>query len=171
VRIESGQDSLRRRPVALDEVVEEAVGLTAPLISQRGQRLQVDLPYPLPAMMGDAPRLTQVFVNLLANANKFGPAGSEIRIGGEVGDRAVSLWVEDEGPGLPEDEDGEGRSLFQRFVRSAGEGEPEQSGMGLGLWIVQSIVERHGGSVEARREGNGTRMRVTLPLTAQEAVS
>lgn len=160
VRIEAGQGSIRRRPVALDEVVEEAVSLTSPLIAQRGQHLQVDLPYPLPALVGDAPRLTQVFVNLLANANKFAPAGSEIRVGGELKGRAVSLWVEDEGPGLPEGD------LFHRFVRSAGDGEPEQSGMGLGLWIVQSIVERHGGSIEARREGSATRMRVTLPLEA-----
>ncbi len=166
VRIEAGQGSIRRRPVALDEVVEEAVSLTAPLIAQRGQHLQVDLPYPLPALIGDAPRLTQVFVNLLANANKFAPAGSEIRVGGALEDRAVALWVEDEGPGLPEGEDGEGRSLFNRFVRSAGDGEPEQSGMGLGLWIVQSIVERHGGSIKAFREGAATRMRVTLPLEA-----
>ncbi len=173
VRIEAGQHSIRRRPVALDEVVEEAVEMTASLIAQRGQRLQVDLPYPLPILIGDAPRLIQVFVNLLANANKYAPAGSEIRVGGEVEDGAVSLWVEDEGPGLPEEERA-GRSLFTRFVRSAdGAGpEPEQSGMGLGLWIVQSIVERHGGTIEARREGEGTRMRVTLPLAGiQEGAS
>jgi signal transduction histidine kinase len=160
VRIEAGQGSIRRAAVALDEVVEEAVSLTSPLIAQRGQHLHVDLPYPLPPLVGDAPRLTQVFVNLLANANKFAPAGSEIRVGGELDDRAVSVWVEDEGPGLPEGE------LFHRFIRSAGAGDPEQSGMGLGLWIVQSIVERHGGSVEAKREGAATRMRVTLPLEA-----
>jgi signal transduction histidine kinase len=157
VRIEAGQDSIRRRPVALDEVVEEAVEMTSPLMVQRGQRLRVDLPYPLPVLEGDAPRLTQVFVNLLANANKYAPAGSEIRVGGELNGAAVSLWVEDEGPGLSEG------APFDRFVRG-GATEPEQSGMGLGLWIVKSIVERHGGTVEARREGSGTRMRVTLPL-------
>jgi signal transduction histidine kinase/HAMP domain-containing protein len=160
VRIESGQDGIRRRPVALDEVVEEAVELTRPLLAQRGQTIDVDLPYPLPPLEGDAPRLTQVFVNLLANANKYAPAGSGVRVGGLVGEGEVALWVEDEGPGLPEDA---GRSVFDRFVRSPAEEEPEQSGMGLGLWIVQSIVERHGGRVEARREGRVTRMLVTLP--------
>jgi signal transduction histidine kinase len=171
VRIEAGQGSIRRQRVALDEVVEGAVELTAPLLSQRGQRLQVDLPYPLPVLEGDAPRLTQVFVNLLANANKFAPAGSEIRIGGELEESAIALWVEDQGPGVPEGERGGGRTLFDRFVRSTGEGEPGESGMGLGLWIVQSIVERHGGTVEARREGAGTRMRVTLPLAPAGAPS
>ena len=164
VRIESGQDSIRSRPVALDEVIEDAVEMTAPLLAQRGQSIEVDLPYPLPAVRGDAPRLIQVFVNLLANANKFGPAGSVVHVGGAVEEGAVCLWVDDEGPGFPEKT--EGRALFGRFVRRAGEGEePETSGMGLGLWIVRSIVERHGGSVEAglRTGGRGTRMRVVLP--------
>jgi signal transduction histidine kinase len=164
VRIESGQAAVRSRPVALDEVVEEAVEMMSPLIHQRGQRVELDLPYPLPPIEGDAPRLTQVFVNLLANANKYAPPDSVIRIAGTVGTGTVSLWVEDEGPGLPSGEGEGGRSLFARFVRTAGRGqEPEQSGMGLGLWIVQSIVERHGGTVEARRSGARTQMVVRLP--------
>ncbi|HEV7784575.1 MAG TPA: histidine kinase dimerization/phospho-acceptor domain-containing protein, partial [Thermoanaerobaculia bacterium] len=73
VRIESGQDSIRSRPVALDEVIEEAVEMTAPLLAQRSQSIEIDLPYPLPMVEGDAPRLIQVFVNLLANSQKFGP--------------------------------------------------------------------------------------------------
>jgi signal transduction histidine kinase len=161
VRIDAGRESVRRRPVALDEVVEEAVELTSHLFTQRGQRLEVNLPYPLPSVTGDAPRLAQVFVNLLANANKFAPEGSEIRVAGEVGAREISLWVEDEGPGLPPESGG---TIFDRFVRAPGE-EPEESGIGLGLWIVRSIVERHGGRVEASGapSGRGTRMRVTLP--------
>src|SRR6185295_2104107 len=94
VRIEAGQDGIRRRPVALDEVVEEAVELTAPLLGLRSQRLAVDLPYPLPPVLGDAPRLTQVFVNLLANANKFSPPRSVVRVGGAVEEGRIALWVE-----------------------------------------------------------------------------
>jgi signal transduction histidine kinase len=172
VRIESGQDSIRSRPVALDEVVEEAVEMTAPLLAQRGQEIEVELPYPLPAVRGDAPRLTQVFVNLLANAQKFSPPGSAVRVGGTVEQGSVALWVEDEGPGLAGGgiSDG-GASLFDRFVRMAGDGEePETGGMGLGLWIVRSIVERHGGTVEAGpgTGGRGTRMRVVLPRERSE---
>ena len=164
VRIESGQDGLRNRPVALDEVIEEAVEMTAPLLAQRGQTIEVDLPYPLPALHGDALRLTQVFVNLLANANKFAPADSVVHIGGRMEDGAVCLWVEDEGPGFPATAGG--KALFDRFVRRTGEGEePETGGMGLGLWIVRSILERHGGTVEAGpgSGGRGTRMRIVLP--------
>ncbi len=176
VRIEAGLHSIRRRGVALDEVVEEAVEMTAPLIEQRGQDLLVDLPYPLPQVMGDAPRLVQVFVNLLANANKFSPASSPINIGGAVGASEVTLWVEDQGPGL---RTGTEASLFKRFVRTAGEDdddEPEQGGIGLGLAIVKSIVDRHGGRVEVRsaedRGGGhpasaGTRICVILPVAPQ----
>jgi len=158
-RIEAGHDALRAQRVALDEVVEDALELTRPLLDQREQSLEVELPYPLPAIPGDALRLTQVFVNLLANANKFAPAGSTIRVGGEVGDAMVTLWVEDQGPGLPPDA---GPALFGRFVRAPVE-DPRQSGAGLGLWIVKSIVERHHGRVDARGNGVGLRMCVTLP--------
>jgi signal transduction histidine kinase/HAMP domain-containing protein len=161
VRIDAGHDSIRHQPVALDEVVDEAVDLAAPLLALRDQKLDVDLPYPLPAVNGDAPRLVQVFVNLLANAHKFAPAGSAIAVGGEVRDSEITLWVEDEGPGLPPEA---GDRLFERFMRAAGE-EPRESGMGLGLFIVKSIVERHGGRVEVRGRGAvaGTRMCVILP--------
>jgi signal transduction histidine kinase len=159
VRIEAGEHSIRHQSIALDEVVEDAIDLTRPLIDQRGQEIVVELPYPLPSVLGDAPRLTQVFVNLLANASKFAPSHSTIRAGGAVQDGVVMLWIEDQGPGLPPLA---GKSLFGRFVRATGE-EPEQNGMGLGLWIVQSIVERHGGHVDARSDGSGTRMSVVLP--------
>jgi signal transduction histidine kinase len=159
-RVEAGRNSIRRRPVALDEVIEEALELTRPLLDQRQQTIAVALPFPLPPIVGDAPLLTQVFVNLLANANKFAPAGSTIAIGGQVADTDITLWVEDQGAGLPADADAE---LFSRFVRSEGD-EPEQSGVGLGLWIVKSIVERHGGQVAADSRATGTRMCVTLPF-------
>jgi signal transduction histidine kinase len=158
-RIEAGHDALRTQRVALDEVVEDALELTRPLLDQREQAIEVELPYPLPAVPGDALRLTQVFVNLLANANKFAPASSTIRVGGEVGDATVTLWVEDQGPGLPPDA---GPALFGRFVRAPVE-DPRQSGVGLGLWIVKSIVERHHGRIDAHGNGAGLRMCVTLP--------
>lgn len=161
-RIESGHFAIRRRPVALDEVIEDALELTRPLLVQRGQHASIELPFPLPPIEGDAPLLTQVFVNLLANANKFAPDGSSIAVGGAVGPRDVTLWVADQGPGMPASAAG---ALFGRFVRSHGD-EPEQNGVGLGLWIVQSIVERHGGAVAAESSGQGTRVRVTLPIAA-----
>src|SRR5262249_42563889 len=99
VRIESGQLAIRHQRVALEEVVADAESLVGALLLQRRQRLVVELPGQLPALSGDKTRLTQVFVNLLANANKFAPEDSTVRIGAELAGRTLSAWVEDEGPG------------------------------------------------------------------------
>src|SRR5688572_4041099 len=164
VRIESGQLSIRHQSVALAEVVEDSEALIGALLTQRRQRLEVNLPEDLPNVDGDGPRLNQVFVNLLANASKFAPEDSVVRIGAEQTGEFVTSWVEDEGPGVPEIEN---HSIFDRFYRSAGQ-EPEPGGLGLGLWIVKSIVERHGGSISARRTVEGrTRFEVKLKTTAE----
>jgi signal transduction histidine kinase len=165
VRIESGQLSIRRQEVDLAQVVEDAEELVQGLLVQRRQSLRSELPAALPLVHGDGPRLTQVIINLLANANKFGPEGGEIRVGGGVAAGEVSLWVEDEGPGVP---DGGAGSIFERFYRSADQ-EPEPRGLGLGLWIVKSIVERHGGRVQSERTPEGrTRFTVLLPAGVNE---
>jgi len=165
VRIESGQLSIRRQPVALPQVIEDAAEMLAGLFTQRRQTLEVELPADLPVVEGDAPRLTQVFVNLLANANKFGPEDSSIRIGGDTDGAAVRVWVEDEGPGAPGLEQS---SIFDRFYRSADQ-EPEPRGLGLGLWIVRSIIERHGGTVAAGRSPEDrTRFTIVLPVGKDE---
>lgn len=164
VRIESGQLGIRHQSVALAEVIEDSEALVGALLTQRRQRLEVKLPEDLPNVDGDGPRLTQVFVNLMANASKFAPEDSVIRIGAERTGELVTSWVEDEGPGVPEIET---NSIFDRFYRSAGQ-EPQPGGLGLGLWIVKSIVERHGGTVAARRTAEGrTRFEVKLRLTAE----
>lgn len=165
VRIESGQLGLRRQSVSLDEVVEQARGLIEALMVQRRQSLQTELPDGLPAVDGDGPRLTQVFVNLLANASKFAPEGTTVRIGARPVGSGVEAWVEDEGAGRADLADG---AIFDRFYRGKVE-EPEPTGLGLGLWIVKSIVERHGGQVSATRTAEGrTRFSVVLPAAGTE---
>jgi signal transduction histidine kinase len=165
VRIESGQLGIRTQRVALEDVLRDAGEMVGGLLAQREQDLEIALPECLPDVTGDAPRLTQVFVNLLANANKFGPEGSTLRIGGELDGQEVRVWVEDEGPGVADPERG---SIFERFYRAADQ-EPEPRGLGLGLWIVKSIVDRHGGRVAAERTAAGrTRFTVTLPVAGDE---
>ena len=166
VRIESGQLGIRRQQVSLAQVVEDAEDLMAGLLMQRRQTLRLAFPDDLPVITGDAQRLTQVVTNLLANASKFGPEDSEITVGATHKGDAVELYVEDAGPGAPELE---GTSIFERFYRAADQ-EPDPRGLGLGLWIVKSIVERHGGEVRAGRTAAGlTRFTVTLPLVAVTA--
>jgi signal transduction histidine kinase len=161
VRIESGQLAIRRQSVDLAEVIEDARTLVGSLLILRRQSLEVALPEELPLIEGDKHRLTQVFVNLLANANKFAPEESTVRIGCEAEDGRLAVWVEDEGPG-PSSPAGEG--LFAPFSRGT-EQEPEPGGLGLGLWIVRSIVERHGGTVTVERTAAArTRFTMSLPV-------
>lgn len=163
VRIESGQLSIRQQSVALSDVAAEAQTLVGALLSQRGQRLVIELPEDLPNVAGDELRLTQVLVNLLANACKYAPEHSVVRVGAEAQGETVCVWVEDEGPGVS---DAQLSSIFDRFSRGP-EQEPEPGGLGLGLWIVKSIIERHGGRISAARTAdNRTRFSFTLPVSA-----
>jgi signal transduction histidine kinase len=166
VRIESGQLGIRHQSVSLAQVVDDAEDLMSGLLTQRRQLLRTAIPQDLPNIAGDAPRLTQVVTNLLANANKYGPEDSEITVGAARKGAKVELWVEDAGSGAPELE---GSSIFERFYRAA-DREPDPRGLGLGLWIVKSIVERHGGEVHAARTPAGTtRFTVALPIGTEPA--
>ena len=165
VRIESGQLAIRRQSVSLAEIIEDTDALMGALLRQRRQKLQVELPEDLPNIDGDGQRLTQVLINLLANASKFAPEDSVIRIGAQAQDHTISAWVEDDGPGIRE---GDTSTIFERFSRGALE-EPEPGGLGLGLWIVKSIIDRHGGSITANRTAEGrTRFTLVLPAEAHE---
>jgi signal transduction histidine kinase len=161
VRIESGQLSVRQQSVSLGEVILDAQALIESLLAQRQQVLDVELPDDLPLVRGDKTRLTQVFVNLIANANKFAPDGSVLRVGARADATQVEAWVEDEGPGVPE---GDATTVFERFRRGA-DVEPEPGGLGLGLWIVKSVIERHGGTIVVQRTPeHRTRFSLTLPV-------
>jgi signal transduction histidine kinase len=166
VRIESGQLAIRHQDVVLEDVIVAARELIEPLIAQRGQRIEVELG-DVPVVRGDQQRLTQVLVNLLANANKFAPPDSTIRIGatGNHAERGgLTFWVEDEGVASPDIKDAR---LFDQFRRSSDEGDRDESGIGLGLFIVRSIVERHGGTARLERTAEGrTRATVELPHEA-----
>ncbi len=160
VRIESGQLDVRRQTIELADVIEDARVLIESLLVQRRQQLVIDVPGGL-NLQGDAPRLTQVFVNLIANASKFAPEGSPIRIGARLEGGTIVTWVEDSGPGVAE---GDARDIFERF-RRGGADEPEPGGLGLGLWISRSIVERHGGTIVAVRTPEGfSRFSISLPV-------
>lgn len=161
VRIESGEMRLRRQRVDLVRVIEDALALMQPLIELRAQRVVLAL-QPV-TLQGDAQRLHSVMVNLLANANKFSHTGSSLWVEMEVSDAAVSIWVEDEGPGLPPALSV--RDLFAPFRRAPDE-EPSQRGSGLGLAIVHAIVAAHGGAVNvvAPVHASGARIGISLPI-------
>ena len=162
VRIESGEMRLRRQPVDLAQVIADATELMQPLIDQRDQRVVLDVPAG-PSLMGDTQRLFSVLVNLLANANKFAPDQTSIWISVLWQAATVTLWVEDEGPGLAALQSS--GDLFAPFRRAPHE-EPSQRGTGLGLAIVRAVVEAHGGKVlvAAPIQRSGARIGIVLPL-------
>lgn len=163
VRLEHGELRLRQDPVDLVKLMEESVELMRPLTEQRQQTVVRNLPASEQRLIGDAQRLSQVAINLLANANKFAPDHSTIWVDIVWGEKTVSLWVEDEGPGIPPM--ARNADLFAPFRRAPDE-EPSQRGTGLGLAIVRALVERHGGEIiiaEPQR-CHGARFGVVLPL-------
>jgi len=165
VRIEAGQLAIREQQVDLVEVVGEAQELLRPLLLQRRLTLEVQLDALQDHVRGDSQRLLQVFVNLISNAIKYAPDATTVRISGRMLPTAIEVWVEDEGPGVAAEHSD---TIFERF-RRAGSSEPDAPGLGLGLWIVKSIVERHRGSIRvARTPGARTRFTLTLPRDTAE---
>jgi two-component system sensor histidine kinase KdpD len=158
MRFESGHVPLRRRWETLDDLAGLALSRVAPRLGAR--RVNLDLPSDLPQLHVDAVLFTQVLVNLLENAAKHTPDGTEIRISATSDDDQVTLVVEDNGPGLPA---GDPEPLFAKFQRGRSEG--DVPGAGLGLAICRAVIEAHGGRISAaNREGGGARFTVTLPI-------
>lgn len=165
-RSDSGAVPLGRIPVDLSDVVVDGASAMAKPAADRGVSVVVD---PGPAVInGDPARLRQLAVILVDNAIRHSPPGGHVSVQvGAVGP-AASLIVEDQGPGISEQDL---PHLFERFYRAPGE---PGGGTGLGLAIAAWIVDRHGGRIvaENRTEG-GARFRVTLPAggTAAEATT
>ncbi len=155
-QLEAGSLRLEREPLDLRAVVMHAVATVRPLIHEKGQTLEADLPEPLPSK-GDPRRLEQVLVNLLANAHQHTPAGTRIAVSGRVTDDEALLSVRDGGPGIPTEEL---EDVFRHFYRLPS----AERGSGLGLAIAKGVVELHGGRIWAEsRSGEGTTFHVALP--------
>ena len=159
-RIEAGQVAIDVRALELGDVVRGAAALLAPRIEASRQELAVELPHDLPPALADARRLQQIVENLLTNAHLYTPAGGRIEVRGAAGESEVSITVSDTGRGMSGEEL---ERAFDRFYRGR---QPSTlaPGTGLGLWIVRSLAELQGGSVEATSElGRGSSFTVRLP--------
>jgi len=142
--IESGRFRVSPRSSDLGNIIGEAVQTMEPLLNKYGQRLVVELPIAIPLVCADPRRTVQVLVNLLSNANKYGPANEEITVTAEAIEGWIRVAVSDRGPGIPQ-EYREG--LFTRFVRPGHLNADARAGAGLGLSVVKAIVEAQGGQV------------------------
>jgi two-component system, OmpR family, sensor histidine kinase KdpD len=141
-RLQAGAVRLDLQWQPLEEVVGAAMGAAASSLSRH--RVVVRLAADLPWVRLDAVLMERVLVNLLENAVKYTPAGTEIEIAGAALGEEIELSVRDHGPGLPA---GREEDLFKKFER--GERESSTSGVGLGLALCRAIVSAHGGHIHA----------------------
>jgi two-component system, OmpR family, phosphate regulon sensor histidine kinase PhoR len=163
--IEAGQFVLRHRLFHIHEAIENAVNIAQPLLEQRNQKLSLAEPPQLSKIEGDPARLTQALVNLIINASKYSPVNQPIEL--QLAQQAGMLWVgvSDRGPGIPP---GERSNLFRSFVR-LNSGDQEQYGVGLGLFVVKTIVEAHGGQAGVSdHAGGGSLFWFEIPLRQKE---
>ncbi len=162
-RITQGKLELRREQLALAEVLAMAVETSMPAIEAGRHDLTVSLPEETLMLEADKVRLTQVFGNLLNNAAKYTDRGGRIWLGARREGESVLVSIRDTGIGIPAAKLPHVFEMFSQAHRDSARG---QAGLGIGLTMVRSLVELHGGSVEARSEGpgRGSEFIVRLPL-------
>jgi len=167
-RITSGKLRLDVQTIDLTRVIEDAMETVQPAATAREISLGRSLDAHAGPVRGDRDRLQQVVWNLLSNAVKFTDKGGRVSVVLEKIEGHVEIRVTDTGRGLRPDHLA---SLFDRFRNEECSMDRTQSGLGLGLAIVRSLVEMHGGSVraESEGEGKGCTFRVILPITPTPA--
>ena len=160
-RLESGQIVLNLCPISLRDETQRVIDDLHARAAEKTVALENAVPPDLEAK-ADADRLQQVLFNLVENAIKYGRNEGRVRIDAKIRpDHAVEIWVQDDGPGIPD----EARErVFERFYRVDRARSRETGGTGLGLSIVKHIIQAHGGEVWVKSElGSGTTFSFTLP--------
>ncbi|HEX8614426.1 MAG TPA: ATP-binding protein [Telluria sp.] len=161
-RVTGGMVKLETTPLDLRDIVADAVEQSAPLIRSKAHHLAIDLPPHGAMVLGDAKRLVQIVGNLLNNAAKYTPDGGHIALRIEMGDAHVMLSVSDDGIGI---EHPLACRVFDLFSQAEHTPDRSAGGLGLGLALVKSLVELHGGTVSCFSGGTGagSTFSVSLP--------
>lgn len=166
------RDAMRLRPADTDlaALVEEVIEGYEPLAESGGASIRLAI-HSAPHSVVDPDVTRQVLLNLLDNAVKYGPAGQLLEVGLAASDdgRRVTLWVEDEGPGIPE---ADRHRIWDPYVRLDRDRDGSSGGSGIGLSVVRRAVEAQGGNVRAEdsdRPGSGTRFVIELPAASAPA--
>jgi CheY-like chemotaxis protein/nitrogen-specific signal transduction histidine kinase len=164
-RISKGKIELRKEVVDLATVVNQAVETARPLIDERRHRLSVSLPGETIRLEGDITRLEQILWNLLNNAAKYTDPGGSIRLTVEPGGGEVAIRVRDTGIGI---EPAMLPVVFEMFAQVDHRSARAQGGLGIGLGLVKTLVEMHGGTIAAASDGPGAGsvFTVRLPVIA-----
>jgi two-component system CheB/CheR fusion protein len=161
-RVTRGLIELERERVSIRDVVMKAIEIASPLMEQKGHHVDVALPKDL-WVDGDPVRLAQVFANLLTNAARYTKAGGKIAIAAQrEGDR-IRVEVTDTGIGIPVEMLG---PIFDLFVQGGRTVARSEGGLGIGLALVRTLVQMHGGEVAAASEGVGKGSTFTVELPA-----
>lgn len=159
-RLQSGAIRLRPEPLDVRGLLREVALSIKPMLDSRGQRLELALPESPVTIWVDRRRLEQVVANLLSNANKYSPDGSDILVAVDEQPDELVVKVADEGPGIPP---ADRERIFQPFFQSARD-RGVGAGVGLGLAIARSLVELHGGRIWLADGGErGTTVAFSLP--------
>jgi PAS domain S-box-containing protein len=161
-RISRGKIELRKERVELASILRSAVDTSRPLIDAGEHRLGIHVPAEALVLAADPVRLSQVFANLLNNSAKYTPAGGEIAVNVTVDQGMAVVAVRDNGEGIPPQMLAR---VFNMFTQ-VNTGSRAQGGLGIGLTLARTLVQLHGGSIEARSEGRGRGCEfiVRLPL-------
>lgn len=165
-RVTRGLVTLDQADLDMKQVVADALEQARPLIEQKNHHLTLDLDAAPAHVMGDHKRLIQILTNLLSNAAKYTPHGGNIHLTMQVEARQVRLHVADNGIGIPPDLR---PRIFDLFAQAERSPDRSQGGLGIGLALVKSLVELHGGRVacESGGTGSGSDFIVTLPRAAR----
>lgn len=166
-RVTRGLIELVEAALDIQDVVNEAVEQVGPLIRSRGQELTVRLAPQSALVKGDKKRLVQVLVNILNNAAKYTAEGGHLALRTSVHDKEVSIEVTDDGIGMTL---GTASRAFDLFTQAERSSDRSAGGLGLGLALVKSLVELHGGSVNCVSSGlgGGSTFTVCLPLLVEQ---
>jgi signal transduction histidine kinase len=165
-RSDAGRLTIRPEPTAAAGLVEDAVRTMRAQLDARGQALRLEIAADLPWIEADRDRIRQVLVNLLTNANEYCPEGAGIEVKARPAGAEVEIDVVDDGPGIPEQQL---EHIFERFSRGDAGETQRVGGTGLGLAISKSLIELHGGTIEAESTpGVGSTFRVRLPAVARD---
>jgi len=164
-RTDAGHLHLDREPVDLDQIMEQVRQDVAPLASEKGLTLQIDIPATLPLVKGDAERVRQILLNLMGNAVKFTESGTVRMAASVTTTGVVEIIVSDTGIGISADTL---PHIFEEFYREDYRLSRRHGGTGLGLAIARKLVTQMGGSISVSSEPDvGSTFRVYLPVWSQ----
>ncbi len=162
-RITQGKIELRKQRIELAAAVRDAVETSRPALDAAGHTLTIDLP-PEPVYLNvDPTRLAQVIANLLNNSARYTPPGGHVGLSAACAGGEVVLRVRDDGVGIPAEAL---PHVFELFTQAHRGSERAQGGLGIGLTLVKTLVDQHGGSVEAHSAGPGRGSEFVVRLPA-----